>query len=58
MTPKTTYQRPYKSRTQRREDDKRKVDDVQDHRFLIRLAAGVAIIVVVALVFAIKGMSG
>ena len=58
MAPKTAYQRPYKTRAQRREDDKRKIDDVQDHRFLIRFVVGVVILAVVAIVFAMKGMAG
>ena len=55
-TKKGAYQRPYKSRSQRREADRRKHDEANDYRFLIRVAVAVGLLVVVALGFAAKGM--
>ena len=52
---KVAYQRPYKSRQQRREAGRRKYDESGDHRFLLRLAGGVGLLVVVVLGFVLKG---
>ena len=49
------YKRPYKSRQQRREADRRKHDETNDSKFLVRVAVGVAIVLAVALVFLLKG---
>ena len=57
MTTKTAYQRPYKSRNQRREADRRKTDDVTDRRFLYKVFGGVALLVVLALAFTFKGLA-
>jgi hypothetical protein len=54
---KSAYQRPYKSRSQRREIDRRKHDETKDRKFLIRIAAVVGLIVVLAVAFAITGMT-
>ena len=57
MTTKTAYQRPYKSRNQRREADRRKTDDVTNRRFLYKVFGGVALLVVLVLVFTFKGLT-
>lgn len=54
-TRKAAYQRPYKSRSQRREVDRRKHDEANDYRFLIRVGVGVAVLVVLVLSFVAKG---
>jgi uncharacterized membrane protein YccC len=55
---KSAHQRPYKSRSERREADRHKHDEASDYRFLIRAGIAIGIVVAVALVFAIKGLSG
>ena len=55
-TEKSAYKRPYKSRSQRRETDRRKHDEATDYRFLIRVAVAVGLLVVLALGFAAKGL--
>jgi len=57
VTTKTAYQRPYKSRNQRREADRRKTDDVTNRRFLYKAFGGVALLVVLALAFAFEGLA-
>ncbi|WP_310393012.1 hypothetical protein [Hymenobacter sp.] len=52
---KSAYQRPYKSRGQRREADRRKTDEARDYKFLIRAASVVGFLLVVALAFAVTG---
>lgn len=46
---KSAYQRPYKTRSQRRETARRKHDENADHKFLVRVAlvAGALLLVVV-----------
>ena len=55
-TEKGAYKRPYKSRSQRRETDRRKHDETTDSRFLIRIAVAVGLLVALALGFAAKGL--
>ncbi|MDB5236265.1 MAG: hypothetical protein JWR44_3258 [Hymenobacter sp.] len=55
VTNKSAYQRPYKSRIQRREADRRKYDETKDYKFLIQVAVGVVLVIVLALAFALKG---
>ncbi|WP_426058384.1 hypothetical protein [Hymenobacter sp. B1770] len=57
MAKKSAFQRPYKSRSQRREIDRRKHDEAKDSKFLIRVAIAVGLVLVVALGFAIKGVA-
>ena len=52
---KPVYQRPYKTRQQRRLADKRKAEDTNEVGFLLKIAAGVVLLVIVALAFAHKG---
>ncbi len=54
---KSAYQRPYKSRSQRREVDRRKHDESKDYKFLMRVAFAIGLVAVVAIVFAITGMT-
>ncbi|MBF9235973.1 hypothetical protein I2I05_01055 [Hymenobacter sp. BT683] len=54
---KSAYQRPYKSRRQRREADRRKHDEVKDHKFLIRVAIAIGLVIAVAVTFVITGLS-
>ena len=54
---KSAYQRPYKTRSQRREVDRRKHDEAKDYQFLIRVAIAIGLVAVVALGFVIKGLA-
>ena len=55
----TAYQRPYKSRQQRREADRRKTDNsANDYKFLLRVGTGIAIVLALVLGFVLKGMMG
>ena len=56
MPKKSSHQRPYKTRQQRREADRRKYDEAKDLKFLWRVASIVGILVIVAMGFAFKGM--
>ena len=53
---RTAYQRPYKTRQQRREADLRKTDESQEHKFLLRAGGGIAIVLAVVLGFMLKGL--
>ena len=53
---RTAYQRPYKTRQQRREADRRKTDESTDHKFLLRIGGGIAIVLALALGFMLKGV--
>ena len=53
---RTAYQRPYKTRQQRREADRRKTDESQEHKFLLRVGGGIAIVLAVVLGFMLKGL--
>ncbi|WP_188562284.1 hypothetical protein [Hymenobacter frigidus] len=53
---RTAYQRPYKTRQQRREADRRKTDESHDHKFLLRAGVGIAIVLAVVLGFMLKGL--
>ena len=54
---KTVYKRPYKSRSERRERDRRKHDESSDYKFLWRVAGGIGLLLLLALGFAIKGVT-
>lgn len=56
VSQKSAFKRPYKSRSQRRETDRRKYDESKDRRFLVRAAVGVGLVLVLALSFALKGL--
>ena len=55
-TKKGAYQRPYKSRSQRREAARRNHDESNDYRFLVRVGVAVGLLVIVMLGFVAKGM--
>ena len=52
---KSVHKRPYKSRSERRERDRRKHDEASDYKFLWRMAGGIGLLLLLALGFAIKG---
>ncbi|MDQ2769048.1 MAG: hypothetical protein M3Y54_00930 [Bacteroidota bacterium] len=54
---KGAYQRPYKTRSQRREDARRKHDENGDQKFLLRAAVVAGLLVLLALAFALKGFA-
>ncbi|MBJ6107584.1 hypothetical protein JAO73_01065 [Hymenobacter sp. BT523] len=54
---KSAYQRPYKTRSQRRMADRRKHDETADFKFLVRVAVGIGLLLLLAVGFAIKGMA-
>lgn len=51
------YERPYKTRQQRRLAERRKADDSNDNAFLIKVAVVIGFILLVAVGFAMKGMA-
>ena len=51
---KSVYQRPYKTRGQRREIARRKHDENADHKFLIRVAMVAGLVLLVAVGVAIR----
>ena len=51
---KSAYQRPYKTRGQRREIARRKHDENADHKFLIRVALVAGLVLLVAVGAAIQ----
>lgn len=51
---KSAYQRPHKSRQQRREADRRKYDEASDRKFLIQAAIAAGLVLLVALTFVLK----
>ena len=53
---RAAYQRPYKTRQQRREADRQKTDESHDHKFLLRAGVGIAIVLAVVLGFMLKGL--
>ena len=53
---KSAYQRPYKTRSQRREIARRKYEENHDHKFLTRVALVVGMLVLVAVGIALKGL--
>ena len=53
---KSAYQRPYKTRSQRREIARRKYGENHDHKFLTRVALVVGMLVLVAVGIALKGL--
>ena len=54
---KSAYQRPYKSRHERREIDRSKSDDSRDYKFLIRVGLAIGLLMALALGIVIKGMA-
>lgn len=55
-TKKSAYQRPYKSRRQRGNVDRRRDDEASDRKFLVRAAIAAGLVLAVALSFVLKGM--
>ncbi|GAC1375923.1 MAG: hypothetical protein NVS3B25_01610 [Hymenobacter sp.] len=55
MITKSAYQRPYKTRHERRDYDRRRHDEANDYKFLWRVVGIVGVLFAVALGFAIKG---
>lgn len=55
---KAAYKRPYKTRNQRRDFDRRKQDEANDYKFLVRVASAIGVLLVVALGIALKGIVG
>ncbi|MBF9142929.1 hypothetical protein [Hymenobacter properus] len=54
---KSAYKRPYKTRSQRRERDRRKYDENNDYKFLLRVGIAIGALIVVAVICAVRGMS-
>lgn len=52
---KSAYQRPYKTRSQRREIARRKHDENTDRKFLARVAMVAGALLLLAVGFALKG---
>ena len=52
---KSAYRRPYKSRRERREVDRRKHDESKDSKFLFRVVLGIGLVLLVAWAFVLKG---
>jgi len=57
VTKKQAYKRPYKTRQQRRQADRLKADDSADSKYLIKVAAAIGLLLLLAIGFAIKGMA-
>jgi len=55
VSKKNTYQRPYKSRRQRRESSRRKYDESSDSKFLWRIFIAISIVILTILAFMYKG---
>ena len=51
---KSAYQRPSKTRGERREIARRKHDENADHKFLVRIAVAMGLLLLVALGIALK----
>ncbi|OGX82913.1 hypothetical protein BEN47_18010 [Hymenobacter lapidarius] len=54
---KTAYQRPYKSRNERRQVDRSKHDESSDYKFLVRVGIAIGVVIAVVLGFVIKGLT-
>lgn len=54
---KSAYRRPYKTRGQRRETARRQHDERADHKFLVRAALVIGVVLLVAVGVAIKGLT-
>lgn len=52
---KSAYKRPYKTRTQRRKDDRQKYDESSDRKFLLRVVVGLGILLAIAVGCMVKG---
>ena len=52
---KSAYQRPYKTRRQRREVARRQHDENTDQKFLIRVAVAVGVLLLLTIGVALKG---
>ncbi len=57
VTKSKAYQRPYKSRQERRKAARNQVDDSSDHKFLLRVAVGLGLLVLLVIGFAVKGLA-
>ncbi len=55
VSKKNAYQRPYKSRRQRRESGRRKHDESSDSKFLWRIFIAISIVVLTIVAFMYKG---
>ena len=56
MNKTLAYQRPYKSRSERRDVNHREREETKDQKFLMQMASAVAIVLMVALGIAVKGI--
>ncbi|HEX8348744.1 MAG TPA: hypothetical protein VF598_02170 [Hymenobacter sp.] len=56
MNKTLAYQRPYKSRSERRDANHREHEETKDQKFLMQMASAVAIVLMVALGIAVKGI--
>jgi hypothetical protein len=52
---KASYKRPYKTRTQRRKDDRQKYDESSDRKFLLRVVGLIGILLALAIGCMVKG---
>jgi hypothetical protein len=52
---KSAYQRPYKTRSQRRELARRKHDENADHKFLVRVTLVIGALLLIGVGIAMKG---
>ena len=55
VSKKNAYQRPYKSRRQRREAGRRKYDESSDSKFLWRIFIAISVVILVIMAFMYKG---
>ena len=54
---KSAYQRPYKSRRERRETDRRRSDEAHDYKFLIRMGVAIGLLIALTMGIVIKGIA-
>lgn len=52
---KSAYKRPYKTRAQRRKDDRKKYDESSDRKFLFQVVVGLGILLAIAVGCLVKG---
>ena len=57
LAKKSAYNRPYKSRAQRREDARRQHDESADQKFLLRVSIAIGLLILVAIGFAVTGLA-
>ena len=55
VSKKSAYQRPYKSRSERRKKARDKYGESHDFTFIKRVAAGIGIVLLLVVGFAVKG---